>query len=153
MVSSPMFSYLLSKPARAMLIFWCLYEAQAAVILLFGQLRGYTVGWVAIVYPSFNFIVITTHTNHCLNQPQFVKVCDEQVCLTDENAPLHLTAAPFSPPCIQGDFNISTTYSEIVFEKCLISPEFGPEWLGTLLSQDLFSLFSVLAGILTLTGF
>lgn len=35
---------------------------------------------MAIVYPSFNFIVMTTHTNHCLNQPHFAKVCEEQVC-------------------------------------------------------------------------
>lgn len=152
MVSSPMFSYLLSKPARAMLIFWCLHEAQAlwsycsvsSKVTLLAE-------WLLFIPVSISLSWQPTQIT--LNQPQFAKVCDEQVCLTDEDTPLHLMAAPFSPPCIQGDLNISTTYSETVFEKCLISPEFGPEWLGTLLSQDLFPLFSVLAGILTLMGF
>lgn len=39
-------------------------------------------------------------------------------------------AAPFFPPRVQSVLIFPTTYPEIVFEKHLISAEFGSEWLG-----------------------
>jgi hypothetical protein len=60
-------------------------------------------------------------------------------------------AAPFFPLHVQSVLIFSTTYPEIVFEKHLISAEFGPERLGLLLSQGFLSL-SICQGCLTPVG-
>lgn len=89
---------------------------------MIGQLRSYTADWVAIVYPSLNFLVLTTHMSYCLSQCHFAKVCEEQVLswftLPDRWGCISaLDGLLLSLLHVSGWSYFSTTYPDIVFES------------------------------------
>ena len=88
---------------------------------------------------------MTTHTSHCPSPAdasvrRYVRKepCQPRL-LVDKNTSLLWwaggRAATSFPPHVQGDLIFSTTYPETVFENCVISSEFGLEWLGLVLGR------------------